>query len=93
MDYKDIYELILNENDFTVGGGSTAALAGAMACGLIGMVANLSKGKEYSYTDEKYDSIVAELNTLKEKLLQGSVEDNRAYMMIANAYKDRKSVV
>ena len=87
MDYKDIYELILNENDFTVGGGSTAALAGAMACGLIGMVANLSKGKEYSYTDEKYYSIVAELNTLKEKLLQGSVEDNRAYMMIANAYK------
>lgn len=45
MDYKDIFELILNENDFTVGGGSTAALAGAMACGLIGMVVNLLKEK------------------------------------------------
>lgn len=87
MDYKDIFGLILNEEDFTVGGGSTAALAGAMACGLIGMVANLSKGKDYGYTDEKYNTIVTELNNLKLELLEGSVNDNKAYMMIVNAYK------
>lgn len=87
MEYKKIFELVLDEKDFTVGGGSTAALAGAMACGLIGMVANLSKGKNYGYTDNKYESIVIELNELKAKLLEGSVNDNEAYMMIANSYK------
>ncbi len=91
MDYKEIFELVLNEKDFTVGGGSTAALAGAMACGLIAMVGNLSKGKDYGYTDEKYDEVVRELNSLKEELLKGSVEDNKAYMMIVNAYKLPKS--
>ncbi len=91
MDYKEIFGLILDENDFTVGGGSTAALAGAMACGLIAMVGNLSKGKDYGYTDEKYDEIIKELGSLKEELLKGSVEDNKAYMMIVNAYKLPKS--
>lgn len=87
MNYKEIFDLILDEKDFTVGGGSTAALAGAMACGLIGMVANLSKEKDFGFEDMKYNSIVEELNALKVKLLQGSVDDNKAYMMIVNAYK------
>jgi len=26
-----------------------------MACGLMGMVANLSKGKDYGYSDKEYD--------------------------------------
>ena len=87
MDYKDIIELILSENDYTVGGGCAAAISGAMACGLMGMVANLSKGKDFGQTDAQYDEIVAELNDLKARLLEGSVRDNEAYMMIVNAYK------
>lgn len=87
MDYKDIIELILSEKDFTVGGGCAAAISGAMACGLMGMVANLSKGKEYGYTDAEYDAIILELNDLKAQLLDGAVKDNEAYMMIVNAFK------
>lgn len=87
MDYRDILELILDERDTTVGGGSSAALAGAMACGLIGMVALLSKGKTYGYTDEKYDSISMEVKNYRQELLQACVDDNKAYLMIKNAYK------
>lgn len=91
MNYKEIIELILDENNFTVGGGSTSAISGAMACGLIGMVVNLSKGKDYGYTDEEYDNILKKVNDIKEKLKQGSVDDNKAYTMIVDAYKLPKS--
>ena len=91
MDYKKIFDLILDENDFTVGGGSSSAIVGAMACGLMGMVANLSKGKDYGYSDKEYDNIIKELNKAKANFLQGAVDDNKAYMLIVNAYKLPKS--
>lgn len=87
MDYKGIIELILDETDYTVGGGCAAAIAGAMACGLIGMVANLSKGKDFACSDEAYENIIKELRGLKAELLRGSVKDNEAYLMIVNAFK------
>ena len=87
MDYKEIFDLILDENNFTVGGGSSSAIAGAMACGLMGMVANLSKSKGYGYVDSTYDEIINRLNVIKNEFLISCVEDNKAYLLIVNAYK------
>lgn len=87
MSYEEIIKLILDENNYTVGGGCVCAICGAMASGLMGMVANLSKGKGYELSDEEYDSIIEELNDLKNELLEGSIEDNKAYNSIVNAYK------
>ncbi len=86
MNYQTVLELILNSDDFTVGGGSAAALAGAEGAALVAMVAKLSLGKEYGLSDEEYHDIINELESLKRALLEGSVEDTQAYLLIKNAY-------
>lgn len=87
MDYNEIFQQILDEHNFTVGGGSTCALVGAMACGLIGMVVNLSRKKDYGYSVEQYEQMLQELDEIKIQLLRGSVQDHKAYLKIVNAYK------
>lgn len=91
MDYHEIIRLILDENDATVGGGCASALSGAFACGLIGMVVKLSKGKEFGYSDEEYDRMLEELAKYKEELLEGSVKDRAAYLLIRDAYRYPKA--
>jgi len=51
----EILRKIIDSKDFTVGGGSAAALSGAMAAGLVGMVARLSVDKNYGLSSEKYN--------------------------------------
>jgi Methenyl tetrahydrofolate cyclohydrolase len=87
MTYHDVLDLILNSEDVTVGGGSAAALSGAMAAGLIGMVAQLSRGKEYGLPDAEYDAVAQRCRELREMLLEGCVADAGAYGGIIAAYK------
>lgn len=91
MEYTEIVDLILDDENYTVGGGSASAIMGAMACGLIGMVINLSPGKDYGLSDETYTDLAEELRELKAKLLRGSVEDHEAYLLIRDAYRLPKS--
>ena len=91
MGYVDVLENILDSVDVTVGGGSASALSGAMAAGLIGMVARLSLGKEYGLEDSQYTELADELDQINKKLIQGVEEDAKAYLTIVNAYKLPKS--
>ena len=52
--YLDVFNKVVDSDDFTVGGGSASALAGAMAAGMASMVAKLSMAKPVNLTQEEY---------------------------------------
>lgn len=89
--YLDVFEKVVDSDDFTVGGGSASALAGAMAAGMVSMVAKLSMAKPVNLTVEEYEAISAEADELAKKLLKGSEKDTEAYCMIKDAYALPKS--
>ena len=82
----EILEKIIDSEDFTVGGGSASALAGAMAAGLIGMVARLSTKKEYGLSVEQYIEIADKGDKLSKELILGAKEDRESFKQIKQAY-------
>lgn len=91
MSYIDVIDKILDSKDVTVGGGSASAISGAMAAGLMSMVARLSTKKDYGLTEAKYLEVAEELDILSKELLEGSEKDTEAYLLIKNAYSMPKS--
>ncbi len=65
------------------GGGSTSAVAGAMAASLVAMVANLTVGKErYAEVEEDFEQILGKAERLRDQLLQLADEDALAYQAV-----------
>ena len=76
----------------TPGGGSAAAYAGAMAAGLVTMVARLTIGKKgYSDVESDMEKILEESEILRRKLMSGVREDSEAFDQVMAAYKINKS--
>ncbi len=72
----------------TPGGGSAAALAGAMGAALAAMVARLTLGRpRYREVEGQMEAILAEAETLRERLTQLVVEDAEAYNQVRQAYR------
>ncbi len=74
------------------GGGSVAALSGALAAGLARMVANLTVGREkYAVVEPEMKAIVKEAAELQERLTADIDRDSAAYTGVMDAFKMAKS--
>src|SRR6202522_4768156 len=77
----------------TPGGGSAAAAAGAMAAGVAGMVASMSRGqKAYLQYETQLSDAIAKLSALQEDLKAAIDADAAAYDTVMKAYKAAKTV-
>ncbi|NTU84042.1 MAG: cyclodeaminase/cyclohydrolase family protein [Chloroflexales bacterium] len=72
----------------TPGGGSVAALSGAMAAGLVGMVCALTAGKkQYADIDEEVRAIQARAEALRRELQELAEQDIEVFGRLSAAYK------
>lgn len=73
------------------GGGSASALAGALAGGLVAMVARLTVGrKAYAAVERRAGEILREADALRVQLRRLVDEDAAAYAAVSQAYKRPK---
>lgn len=79
----------LTESDAPApGGGSVAALAGALGAALAGMVANLTIGKEkYAESWAAMEEMEPKAKALSEKLLVAITEDSESFNLYMDALK------
>jgi glutamate formiminotransferase len=75
----------------TPGGGSAAAAAGAMAAGLAGMVASMSRGKKaYLQYESQLSEAINHLAQLREEMKCAIDADAESYNVVMKAYKAAK---
>ncbi len=75
----------------TPGGGSAAAASGAMAAGLAGMVASMSRGKKaYLQYETQLSNAIARLTSLREELKSSIDADAESYSAVMKAYRAAK---
>jgi glutamate formiminotransferase/formiminotetrahydrofolate cyclodeaminase len=75
----------------TPGGGSVAALAGALAAALTQMVAGLTLGrKKYADVQIKADAILTEAAHLREQLTRAIAEDIAAFDQLMAAFRNKE---
>jgi formiminotetrahydrofolate cyclodeaminase len=86
-DHSDALRRVLDPADNATGGGAAAAIAGAMAAALTGMVARLSAGRAQVEPDTFYHALAAAAEGLTPALLGGADEDARAFAAVGAAYR------
>jgi len=77
----------------TPGGGSIAALAGAIACSLAEMVCNLTIGKKkYADVEEEMKEFLNVFKKARKKFLNLVNEDALAFDEVMKAFKEKKDI-
>lgn len=88
----DEFLKVLASDAPTPGGGSVAALNGALGCALLEMVCDLTLGKEkFKEVWKDLEPIKAQIEKLREELTDSIDRDAKAYDLVTAAYKMPKS--
>ena len=78
----------LNSTKPMPGGGSAAAICGAMGAALAGMSAHMTAGKKkYAAVEEKMQEIITATKILQEEMLVMAQEDADMYSLVLQAFK------
>ncbi len=77
---------VMDPGDDATGGGTASAAAGALAAGLVGMVARVSIGKPDMQPDGTYREIDRAARRLTSDLMRGGREDSEAFGAVMRAY-------
>lgn len=78
---------VLDVKESSTGGGTASSIAGAMAAGLVGMVARLSMGKAGLGPSDHYEAVALEAMNLSVLLFDGGQADAAAFDRVSSAYK------
>ena len=79
---------VLDPDDNATGGGTASAVVGAMAAGLVGMVARLSVGKKnMPEPNSFYQEIDEEAQELSTELFAGGHRDSKAFDKVMRAFR------
>lgn len=82
---------VMDANDNSTGGGTASGVAGAMAAGMVAMVARLSIGKKNMAPEAHYEEIAKRGENLVKLLFDGGREDSDAFAHVSNAYRMPKA--
>jgi len=83
----DAFLKVLDPRDNSTGGGTASAVAGAMAGGLVAMVARLSAGKPGMESNSFYANIDGAASRLSMELFDGGRQDSEAFGSVGSAYR------
>lgn len=87
----DAFLKVMDANDNSTGGGTASGVAGAMAAGMVAMVARLSIGKKNMAPDAHYEDIANRGEKLVKVLFDGGREDSDAFAHVSAAYRMPKA--
>ncbi|HDO19205.1 MAG TPA: methenyltetrahydrofolate cyclohydrolase [Thermoplasmatales archaeon] len=87
MKIKEFLEELASDSP-APGGGSVAALSGALAAALSSMVCNLTIGKEkYADVEDEMEDVLERCNNVMKRLIEIIDEDTEAFNMVMEAFK------
>jgi methenyltetrahydrofolate cyclohydrolase len=88
----DMYCELLASDEPTIGGGTAAAISGAMAASLVMMVANLSVGKKkYLEHEAVFLDVLGKMRDIQQILLDKAYEDKASFEAVMQAFRLPKS--
>ena len=88
----EMYSELLASDEPAIGGGTAAAISGAMAASLVMMVANLSvKKKKYMEHETVFLDVLGKMHDIQQLLLDKADEDKAAFEAVMQAFRLPKS--